>query len=67
MNNVFLMFNVLKVPEIRNEILRQYSGKWTKIAKKQMKTVFSQSSAAMRDQAKRYNNRPYSLLISRTS
>ncbi|KAL5014529.1 hypothetical protein ScPMuIL_008799 [Solemya velum] len=43
-----------QVPEIRNEILRQYSGKWTKIAKKQMKTVFSQSSAAMRDQAKRW-------------
>ena len=42
-----------QVPEIRDNLLRKYEGKWKKIAKQQMRTVFNPSEAEIREQARR--------------
>ena len=41
------------MPEVKEEILRTNEGKWTKIAKKQMKTFFNPSKVDLRSQARR--------------
>ncbi|XP_076448502.1 zinc finger MYND domain-containing protein 10-like [Babylonia areolata] len=45
-----------QVPEIRDNLLRKYEGKWKKIAKQQMKSVFNPSDTQIREQAKLWAN-----------
>ncbi|KAK3744597.1 hypothetical protein RRG08_062248 [Elysia crispata] len=43
-----------QVPEIRDQLLSKYEGKWAKIAKSQSRTTFNQSEAEVRAQAQRW-------------
>ncbi|KAL8558833.1 hypothetical protein ACOMHN_031762 [Nucella lapillus] len=43
-----------QVPEIRDNLLKKYEGKWKKMAKQQMKFFFSPSQAEIREQAQRW-------------
>lgn len=44
----------LQVPEVRDSLLKENSGKWKKIAQYQIKHFFEPSKAVMQEQAKRY-------------
>ena len=42
-----------QVPEMRENMLNTYAGKWAQIAQKQMKTIFNPAKVDMQQQAKR--------------
>ncbi|XP_041348087.1 zinc finger MYND domain-containing protein 10-like [Gigantopelta aegis] len=43
-----------QVPEIRDGILRQFDGRWSKLAKHQAKTTFNPTDDMIKEQAKRF-------------
>ena len=54
MTAMILVWFRYQVPEIRDNLLRRYDGKWKKIAKQQMKFFFNPSNAEIQEQARRY-------------